>query len=454
MACIKNFVRKNINILSVILLILISIVYMKLWFSVDENFSLNLVNYNFRDLLYWDSIDVHPPLYYIILKLFLSPFHGDFIQKMILSRIFSLITSLIAFVYIKKIINYFEIRIKWGYSLVLFLIIPNVIGIDNMNLSTLMNIRMYSMASMFVAMTLYYLLKFKNYTKISNLILVCISSICAAYTHYYAAFMVGVLMISYLIVFFKNKEYKKTVSMMICGIIVMVSYIPWVVFGMTRQFSDLPYSQPFYKFAIEALFAVCLLVLFCWPCVKLYKSLEYNKKIDLLIIIYMNIIVLGTTSVYSLLKNPIFLFRYIYPSLIIIELISYSYCFNKISRKESIIDNKAINKLATITLVVLVPLFSLISFVHEVVRVDPISIMIYKNDKSLEKQKGNDVDISSVRNYVKPYDINRSMLNYDVQYSMFIHHEGKRTIVNDKKRADIDNGVPNAVHRKNVFYVK
>lgn len=451
---IIKFIKKNINILSVVLLVLISIVYMKLWFSVDENFSLNLVNYNFNGLLYWDSVDVHPPLYYILLKLFLSPFHGDFIQKMILSRIFSLITSLVAFVYIKKVINYFDIKIKWGYSLVLFLIIPNVIGIDNMNLSTLMNIRMYSMASMFVAMTLYYLLRFKVTASFKYLFLIFLTSTCAAYTHYYSAFMVGVLLISYMIVFLKNKEYKKVLSIILCGILVIISYVPWVIYGMTRQFSDLPYSQPFYKFAIEALFAICLLILFCWPCVKLYKSIDKSKKTDLLIIIYMNLIVLGTTSLYSLIKNPIFLFRYIYPSLIIIELISYSYCFGEISKNKIIINNRFINKLATLTLVIFIPLFSLVSFVHEVIRVDPISIMIYKNDKYLEKQKGNDVDISNIKNYVQPYDINRSMLNYDVQYSMFIHHEGKRTIVNDKKRADIDNGVPNAVHRKNVFYVK
>ncbi|TMT01286.1 glycosyltransferase family 39 protein [Apilactobacillus kunkeei] len=450
----KVFVKKHINCLSICFLILISVAYMKLWFSVDENFSLNLVNYNFKDLLYWDSIDVHPPLYYIFLKVFLSPFHGDFIQKMILSRVFSLITSLIAFVYIKKIINYFEIKIKWGFSLALFLIIPNVIGIDNMNLSTLMNIRMYSMASMFVAMTFYYLLRFKTFHRINNLILTYISAVCASYTHYYSAFMVGILLISYLIVFFRSKEYKKSIYILICGFFVMLSYVPWVLYGMTKQFRDLPYSQPFYKFALEALFAAGLIILFCWPCVKLYRELSDTKKVDLLIIIYTNLIVLGTTSLYSLIKDPIFLFRYIYPSLIIIELISYSYCFNKISKKDIIINNKVANKIICFVLVFGIPAFSIVSFVHEVVRVVPISAMIYKNDRMLSEQKGKDVNISYVKNYIKPYDINHSMLNYDVQYSMFIHHEGRKTIVNDKKRADIDNGVPNAVHRKNVFYVK
>lgn len=446
--------KKHINFLSICLLILVSITYMKLWFSVDENFSLNLVNYNFSDLLYWDSVDVHPPLYYIILKLFLSPFHGDFIQKIILSRIFSLITSLIAFVYIKKIINYFEIKIKWGFSLVLFLIIPNVIGIDNMNLSTLMNIRMYSMASMFVAMTLYYLLRYKTSSKIKNLILTYVSAVCASYTHYYSAFMVGLLLISYLIVFYRSKERRKSIYIIICGLLVMLSYVPWILYGMTRQFSDLPYSQPFYKFAIQALFSSGMIILFCWPCFKLYRELSYEKKVDLLIIIYTNVIVLGTTSLYSLVKSPIFLFRYIYPSLLIIELISYCYCFNKFSKKCSIIDNKVINKMISYVFIFVIPAFSILSFSHEVIKVIPISLMIYKNDKMLSDQKGKDVNITYVRNYVKPYDINHSMLNYDVQYSMFIHHEGRKTIVNDKNRADIDNGVPNAVHRKNVFYVK
>lgn len=444
MIVIKKFVHKNINVLSIFFLLIVSIVYMKLWFSGDESFTLHLIDFNYGGLLYHDSLDVHPPLYYILLKFIVSPFRDNFIHEVIVGRLFSLVTSLISVLYLKKIIEYLGLKMKFGYSLFIFLLIPNVIGIDNMNLSPLLMLRMYSLAGMFVIMTFYYCIKFRQSDSLLNLFFILIFSECAAYTHYYAAFMVGIMMISYFVYFAYIKNYDKAIKLCISGILVIVGYIPWILYGMARQFKDLPYGQPFYKFAIEVIFAIMLIVLFTIPLYKLYEKVSQSKKIDIIILMIVNIVVLLMTSAYSLFKNPIFLFRYLYPSLIIIEFIGFSYFVYNVFYTDKKVKGFFM-KSSLLVCVILIPIFSGISLIHEIVRVQPISMAIYKNDMKISESKEKYIDLGKISTYVKPYDINGSMVNYHGQYSMFVKHLDKVPFVTDKTTEKIDNGFPNVV---------
>ena len=98
-------------------------------------------------------------------------------------------------------------------------------------------IRMYSWAMLFIAITAIYgyrLYKDKFTTK--NLIIFGIFSLAGAYTHYYglmASGIINLLLFIYLLKNFKEKK-KDFVKFIICAIIQVALYIPWIVCFITQ----------------------------------------------------------------------------------------------------------------------------------------------------------------------------------------------------------------------------
>ena len=63
----KGYILAEIVLVVGVLACLLSIVTKSyIWF--DEGFSINLINNSFTDIILFTALDVHPPLYYLILK--------------------------------------------------------------------------------------------------------------------------------------------------------------------------------------------------------------------------------------------------------------------------------------------------------------------------------------------------------------------------------------------------
>ena len=156
-------------------------------FWYDEAYTINLVRQSFGYLWHVTANDVHPPLYYILLKLY-TYICGDSVVAL---RIFSALPMIGI-----MLLTCTHIRQKFGNKTALSLLVLVILMPVNQYLAS--EIRMYSFGMFFVLLSALY--AYQSYTTFrrSDLIKFTLFSLAAAYTHYYA--LLGVFYI-YLLFF-------------------------------------------------------------------------------------------------------------------------------------------------------------------------------------------------------------------------------------------------------------
>ena len=84
-------------------LVFLTISKASIWF--DEAFSAYIIRFNFAEIWHYTSVDVHPPLYYFLLKIW-SVFFGssDFALRS-LSVFFGFLTIILAYFLVKRLYN-------------------------------------------------------------------------------------------------------------------------------------------------------------------------------------------------------------------------------------------------------------------------------------------------------------------------------------------------------------
>ncbi|MCH5212889.1 MAG: glycosyltransferase family 39 protein [Oscillospiraceae bacterium] len=182
----------------------------------DEAYTFGIIRRGFGDICRITAADVHPPLYYILLKIFAAPFS----DKLLISKIFSIIPMLIIMItggiQLKRIFNK---NVSLCF-MALFLIFPFMISYS-------VEIRMYSLAAMFVFLTALYGYKSYEEGRTSDFILFGVFGVSAAYTHYFALVSISIV---YLIVLICILKYKRELlrKWIICAVLTIIAYIPWI----------------------------------------------------------------------------------------------------------------------------------------------------------------------------------------------------------------------------------
>lgn len=74
-----------------------------IWF--DESYSAYLMRYNFADLTHYTAVDVHPPFYYYLLKIWTSIFDSSIASIRSMSVFGGVIALILLFILIKKLFN-------------------------------------------------------------------------------------------------------------------------------------------------------------------------------------------------------------------------------------------------------------------------------------------------------------------------------------------------------------
>lgn len=227
-----TFLHKKLILKILFIIFLIFILSFALFnfnFLNDESFTMALVHHSFFDIAGIDSYDVHPPLYYLILKLYLvitTFWTSSIFIKMIFARILSLIMTYLSIILMLKILKVAGININYISSKLIYVFMffsPSVIYFSSF-------IRMYSMGSFFVVYLLYRLCVYDKQNSNSNLIFVICFAIISAYIHYYVALVIGLLIIIFSL---KNLFCKKNlivIKLFIADIILVISYAPWLIF--------------------------------------------------------------------------------------------------------------------------------------------------------------------------------------------------------------------------------
>ena len=283
---------------------------------VDESFSLELAKHSMIDLIKLDSLDVHPPLYYIILKVGYIILGGiwDYIW---IGKFMSLIPYIILI-----LIGIFVIRKKFGETVAFYFNIF-VVGMPQM-LKYSTEIRMYSWGMLFVTCAFLQLAKIlsDNEDNRKAFCLLTVFSALAAYTHYFACASAIVIYAELFVLSLIRKSYGRIKSIIISGLGVVVLYLPWlfVFIAQTSAVKECYWISPvtlgtikknvLFLFNTKTIVEVAIVLLVIVASIKAIKMFA-KKENDIAICgigVWGGTILLGV--VLSLVIRPIFVSRY------------------------------------------------------------------------------------------------------------------------------------------------
>ncbi len=198
------------------------------YFWGDEAYTILLAKMNVFDMFRETAADVHPPLYYILVKLFCTVFGFKGWTYHLVSFLAYLGVIAISVTYIER---------KFGFITSFLLIscaslLPNTFTYN-------VEVRMYSFGALFVLTSFLFLQRILEEHKTKDYIFFTAACVAAAYTHYYCLVMISffyLFLIVYSIV--KRKEYG--LKTLISSVAAIVCYLPWffVLFTTFKRTSD------------------------------------------------------------------------------------------------------------------------------------------------------------------------------------------------------------------------
>lgn len=310
----KDYIGKiNIYVYSFILVLLNFVRIFNNTYWADEIYSIEIIKNDIGGIIATTANDVHPPLYYLILKLFVSILgQRDYVYHL---------TSFLAYV---VLIIFSCVFISKKFSKGTSLILNTGVSLSAYSLIFNVEVRMYSLASLFVILSFYYYYEIISENTKKSYILFVLFSLCAAYTHYYSlvsvAVFYGLLMIRAII---NKKDIKKIIYVYISTILL---YLPWicVLFNSLKRVSSeywiencpsfidcLSYvfnNQSSLLFGLITLFGLVSFILST-------KDKGFNKEIWMLVGIVSSILftILVGIGISNLIR-PLFIEKYVYPS--------------------------------------------------------------------------------------------------------------------------------------------
>lgn len=201
-----------------VILLLIIYICRNMAVDWDEAFSIMMISrLNLKEMIYATVLDVHPPLYYLLLRAMVIVFGADIFTLKLLSVFFTGCVMLLGMTLVRK---------NWGAKVAFLFIL--ITGLGPRFIMYAVNIRMYEMALFFVtasAVLAYEIIKNPN-----KKLWICfvLSSLGGVYTHYFAVFplviIYGYLMLGLLI---ERREALKGFWFSCIGTI--VGYLPWIL---------------------------------------------------------------------------------------------------------------------------------------------------------------------------------------------------------------------------------
>lgn len=305
----------------------------------DEAFSVFLIQKPVSEIIAKTAADVHPPLYYLLLKIAYTVFGG-------LNGVTFHVVSLIPY----AIILILAMTVIWDtFGREVSIILITIAGLSGNAVYFNMEVRMYSWGALFVLLSfleLNYILQDK---KNRNYILFLLFSLAAAYTHYYCLISVAFFYLSILAaaLFLKRLNIKKVLALYISAVI---GYLPWffilvktLVTRIEKGFwiSGIPTLEESlsYLFSDQFTIFICLfscaafIVCFLYETNSLKLSKDADNKLLLslsleeisisntLILIMAGILSISGTIGFGILISklfrPFYLLRYLYPVSII-----------------------------------------------------------------------------------------------------------------------------------------
>lgn len=313
--------NNKLHILIIVLgtiLLLIPAFHSNIWF--DESYSVALVQHSFSEIWTIGSYDVHPILYYWILKIINIIFGANIIAYRVFSVLGIVALGIIGLTHISK-----DFGKKVGILFTFFSMFLPVM------LNYALEIRMYSWTITTVTLMAIYLYRFINKRDTKNLILFGIFSIISCYMHYYALMCAGIMnlgLIIYVITKRKEIEKKQLIKFFVVEAIQVLLYLPWLFifirqatrvgsgFWITVEYPQILIDVLNFQFKgnleqlIPTIFAGILMAYVIYVIIKNIIKKEKIWVGIIPLVIYLSIIIIA--AIISI-KSPILYARYLFP---------------------------------------------------------------------------------------------------------------------------------------------
>lgn len=322
-----------------------ALVYLSLCFNnniwTDEAFTIDLLKNSdsYMDAVWFTAGDVHPPLYYLILK----PFTDLFGVRLFLLKALSIVPMLltmglgITFVYRR-----FGFRTAFLYILML--------GAIPCAMEYAVQVRMYSWAMLFVTTCAFSAADAWERGKKQDWVLFVLSGVASAYTHYFAfAAVLWIYGFFFLALVWKKRDRLK--YFLIAAVISLAAYIPWLrvlyaqVSGVRKNYWIAEIDREVLLSYFDTLFETKLLpfstwilvflfgIAFVWLAGRLFLSGKSKKEKDgaqineagdktavqtqkavlALLAFFVPFLTAAFGVTVSLLMRPVFIARYLMP---------------------------------------------------------------------------------------------------------------------------------------------
>lgn len=205
----------------------------------DEAFSALLIKYSWSEMITRIGLDVHPPLYYVFLRIWSYVFGHSLFSLRGMSVLFGVGAIVVTYYFVKYV---FQNRAT-------ALMAAALIAVNPFQVQYVTEARMYTMGAFFAIAAAFALsaalrTQTLHYATVANEVLraelkkrfilyYALFVICSAiliYTHYYLLFMVaalGAYAVLYCIIRFRT-EFKKYGWVILSGILILVSFLPWL----------------------------------------------------------------------------------------------------------------------------------------------------------------------------------------------------------------------------------
>ncbi len=292
-------------------------------FWYDEAYTAGMIIRDFSEIFEITSQDVHTPFYYCVLKLFVKACGGTLQSIKYFSLLFFMGYILLGSKICRK---YFNRKIEF-FWLILSCFMPAMVIQSTGG-------RMYTFALFWVTLSAYlaYSLYYKeNWGKWCAFV---VTTIISVYIHTFSMLEMVVIYLLFIVAVLRKKRYKTFRNILIAGVIVSCSYIPWLLV-LFKQFSrwagwESGWSNTINPFSIHSIWdylsewfssiegpqpiVICVgLFVFVLSGIYAVKYIIEQKNIMPALGLIVALIVLGMAVLVTILIVPCFLGRYLFP---------------------------------------------------------------------------------------------------------------------------------------------
>ena len=182
-----------------------------LWF--DEIFSVHAAEHPWNNLLWFVAQDlIHPPLFYVALKLWMGAVGESLLWLRLLPVLFAVL-AIIPFVYLCK-------ELKLPHSVILLSL--SFLTVNGSLIKYTQTLRMYTMLMFLSLLSMWLFARYFNRGK--SFIWLVIANVLLVYTHYFGWLVIGAEVMAILI--FQRIKWRRMFAM---AAIAFASFVPWII---------------------------------------------------------------------------------------------------------------------------------------------------------------------------------------------------------------------------------